>query len=60
MQPTSVFLPGEFLAQRSLAGYSPRGHKESDATERLNTHSTLYNQLEFVGKSPVFHTPCIR
>ena len=27
---TSVFLPGEFLGQRSLAGYSPWGHKESD------------------------------
>ena len=23
--------------QRSLAGYSPQGHKESDTTERLNT-----------------------
>ena len=23
--------------QRSLAGYSPRGHKESDKTERLST-----------------------
>ena len=26
--PTSVFLPGEFHGQRSLAGYSPWGHKE--------------------------------
>ena len=34
-KPTPVFLPGEFYAQRSLAGYSPRGHKESDITERL-------------------------
>ena len=24
---------GEFLGQRSLAGYSPWGHKESDTTE---------------------------
>ena len=24
--PTAVFLPGEFLGQRSLAGYSPRKH----------------------------------
>ena len=24
---TPVFLPGEFLGQRSLAGYSPRGHR---------------------------------
>jgi len=28
--PTPVFLPGEFHEQRSLASYSPRGHKESD------------------------------
>ena len=27
-QPTSVFLPGKFHGQRSLAGYSPCGHKE--------------------------------
>ena len=31
--PTPVFLPGEFHGQRSLGGYSPRGHKESDTTE---------------------------
>ena len=31
--PTLVFLPGEFHGQRSLAGYSPWGHKESDTTE---------------------------
>ena len=28
-----VFLPGESHGQRSLAGYSPRGWKESDTTE---------------------------
>ena len=27
-QPSPVFLPGEFHGQRSLAGYSPWGHKE--------------------------------
>ena len=32
-QLTPVFLPGEFHGQRSLAGYSPWGHKESDTTE---------------------------
>ena len=31
--PTSVFSPGEFHGQRSLAGYSPWGHKELDMTE---------------------------
>ena len=29
-QPTPVFLPGESHEQRSLAGYSPWGRKESD------------------------------
>ena len=28
MAITPVFLPGEFHGQRSLAGYSPWGHKE--------------------------------
>ena len=31
--PTPVSLPGEFHGQRSLAGYSPWDHKESDMTE---------------------------
>ena len=30
--PTPNFLPREFHGQRSLAGYSPWGHKESDMT----------------------------
>ena len=33
-QPTPVFLPGESDRQRSLAGYSSLGRKESDTTER--------------------------
>ena len=37
-QPTPVFLPGESHGQRSLAGCSPRGHKESDTTEQLSSH----------------------
>ena len=32
-QPAPVFLSGKFHGQRSLAGYSPRSHKESDMTE---------------------------
>ena len=31
-QSTPVFLPGESHGQRSLAGYSPWGHKDSDMT----------------------------
>ena len=38
-QCTPVFLPGESHGQRSLAGYSPWGHQESDTTERLNNSS---------------------
>ena len=37
--PTPVFLPGESHGQRSLAGYSPRGCKESDMTDGLSTHT---------------------
>ena len=32
-QHTPVFLPGESHGQRSLVGYNPWGHKESDMTE---------------------------
>ena len=35
-QPTLVFLPGESHGQRSLVGYSPWGHRESDMTEQLS------------------------
>ena len=31
-QPTPIFLPGEHNGQRSLAGYSPWDHRESDMT----------------------------
>ena len=34
-----VFLPGKFQGQRSLAGYIPRGRKESDMTKGLSMHS---------------------
>ena len=32
-KPTPVFFPGESHGQRSLVGYRPQGHKESDLTE---------------------------
>ena len=38
-QPSPVFLPGESHGQRSLAGYSPWGCKESDATEHAHTYT---------------------
>ena len=37
-QPTPVFFPGQSHGQRSLAGYNPWGHKESDRTE----HTFVY------------------
>ena len=41
--PTPVFLPREFHGQRSLTGYSPRGCKESDTTERrMHTQMQCY------------------
>ena len=46
MPPTPVYLPGEFHRQRSLAGHSPRGRKEPDTTEQLNSSSSnVHNQL---------------
>ena len=37
-QPTPVFLPGESHEQRTLAGFGPWVHKESDTTE-VNEHT---------------------
>ena len=37
--PTAVFWPEEFHGQRSLAGYSPWGCKESDTTQRFSLFS---------------------
>ena len=36
---TPVFLPGKSQGQKSLAGYSPWGLKESDTTERVGLHA---------------------
>jgi len=35
-QPTPVFLSGKSHGRRSLVGFSPWGHKESDMTEQLH------------------------
>ena len=40
-QPTPLFLPRKFHGQRNLEGHSPWGHKESDTTERLSTHTHM-------------------
>ena len=48
--PTPVFLPGELHGQRSRAGYSPWGHKESETTEQL-THTHTDKKLTTTGFS---------
>ena len=40
-QPTSIFLSEKFHGQRSLAGYSPKGHKE------LGNMNLTYSSLDF-------------
>ena len=55
-QPTPVFFPGEFHGQKSLAGYSPRGRKES---ERL-TLSHKEAQTALLGTFPLETWPNIK
>ena len=45
-QPAPVFLPGESHGQRTLAGYSPKGHKESNITE-VTLHMHIYYTCMF-------------
>ena len=47
-QPTPVFLPRKVHGLRSLVGYSPWGHRESDTTEQLSTHKHSKSDLIFV------------
>jgi len=46
-QPTPVSLPGESHGQRSLAGYSPLGLKESDTEEHARTWHQLF-EVRFI------------
>ena len=43
----SSILSGEFHAQMSLAGYSPRGQKELDMTEQLTLSLSLPGGLQW-------------
>ena len=54
-QPTPVLLPGKSHGWRSLIGYSPWCHKESDMTEQLHFH--FHNRAEAPDSNPVtgFH-----
>ena len=51
--PTPVLLSGKSHRQRSLVGYSPWGHKESDMTERLHFHFSFSLEKE-MHPTPVF------
>ena len=44
-QASPVFLPGKSQGQRSLAGYTPWGHKESDTTELASAFSCQEQSL---------------
>ena len=65
-QTSPVFLPGESYRQRSLAGYSPCGHKELDMTEmtrqyvllfrfKINKASIFFNKVKTKKKKKEFH-----
>ena len=47
-KPTPLFLPGKSHGQRSLAGYSPWGPKESDMTELSTRASPEIQWLRFL------------
>ena len=58
-QPTLVFLPGKFHGQRSLAGYSPWGCKESDTSEYAHTGAKL-QPPPFLRKRLHHHLHCLK
>ena len=58
--PIPVFLPGEFHGQRSLAGYSPQGHKESDTTEWRTLALVWASQAALAVKNPPANAGDIR
>ena len=49
-QPTPVFFPRKFHGPRSLVGYSPWGHKESDTTEQLTWKKINFHVLFYFFK----------
>ena len=48
-QSTPALLPGKSHGRRSLIGYSPWGHKESDMTERVHFTSLHFMYLIATG-----------
>ena len=55
--PTPVLLPGKSHGRRSLVSCSPWGRQESDTTERLQFHFSLFTFMHWRRKwqpTPVF------
>ena len=44
--PTPLLLPEKSHGQRSLVGYSPKGHKELDTTEGLKRDTFIFSSSE--------------
>ena len=57
MQPTPALLPGEFRGQRSLAGCSPPGCKESDTTGPQQQWCSGYQRSWSASESLTVPTP---
>ena len=56
-QSTPEFLPRKSHGQRSLAGYSPWGHKESDTTDATWHTSTHQDSIQSLSCVQLFVTP---
>ena len=54
--PAPVFLPGEFHGQRSQAGYSPWGCKESYMTNSFTVHFLASKPTFFISQSLLLQT----
>ena len=57
-QPTPVLLPGKSHGQRSLAGYHPWGHKESDTTEQMSMHTHTHTHMPSHSAKGLAHGKC--
>ena len=42
LQPTPLFLPGEFYGQKTLAVYSPWGHKNLARLKQFSKYACIY------------------
>ena len=57
--PTPVFLPGKSRGWKSLLGYSPWGHKESDTTESIHFTSLVCVYIHiYTHTSHIFNIIC--